>query len=140
MISDQSLKYKAQLETVIGETNVKSSMISLTVKMGTAKLVVKSEDTTLFSKDKNDRALVWFESADATLNDIVKVEFKNAKQATMFDLIDYGDGTYAIGFKDGKVDKSLMGKTVTVSLNVFVEGNQTAKANATANVKLTIVK
>ena len=139
-ISDQSLKYKAQLETTFGETIVKSSMISLTVKMGTAKLTVKTEDATLFAKDKNDRAMFWFESVDATLNDIAKVEFKNAKQANMFELIDYGDGTYAIGFKDGKVDKSLIGKTVTVSLNVFIEGNQTAKANATANVKLTIVK
>ena len=140
VISDQSLKYKAQLETVIGGNTIKSNLISLTVKMGTAKLVVKSEDTTLFSKDKNDRALVWFESVDATLNGIARVEVKNTKQATMFELIDYGDGQFAIGFRDGKVDKSLIGKTVTVALNVFLEGNQTAKANATANVKLTIVK
>ena len=140
VISSHTLKYKAQLETMIGDTIVKSGMISLTVKMGTAKLTVKTEDTTLFAKDKNDRALVWFEAADTTLNDITKVAFKNAKQAAMFELIDYGDGTYAIGFKDGKVDKSLIGKTVTVALNVFIEGNQTAKANAAVNVKLTIVK
>ena len=140
VISDQTLKYKAQLETQIGGNTVKSNLISLTVKMGTAKLTVKSSDTTIFAKDKNDRAVFRFESVDATLNDIAKVEFKNAKQGNMFELIDYGDGTYAIGFKDGKVDKSLIGKTVTVNLNVFLEGNQTAKANASVNVKQTIVK
>ena len=32
------------------------------------------------------------------------------------------------------------GKTVTLNLNIFIDGNQTAKANATVKVKLTIVK
>ena len=68
------------------------------------------------------------------------MEFKNAKQAAQFQIIKYGNGTYAIGFKDGNVDRSLIGKTVAVSLNIFLEGNLTAKANTTASVKLTVVK
>ena len=140
VISDQTLKYKAQLETKFNENIVKSNMISLTVKMGAAKLTVKSEGTTLFAKDKNDRVEFSLATADAALNGITRVEFKNARQAALLELIDYGDGTYAIGFKDGKVDKSLIGKSVTVPLNIFLEGNRTAKANATVNIKLTIVK
>ena len=140
IISDQSLKYKAQLETVIGGQTVKSSQINLNVKMGSAKLTVKSANTTLFAKDCNDRALFWFESTDAAQNAVTKVEFKNAKQAALFRLIDNGDGSWSIAFKDGNVDKSLIGKSVTVSLNVFIQGNMTAKANASVNVKLTIVK
>ena len=140
VICDHSLKYKAQLETVIGENTILSGMISLNVKMGTAKLTVVAKNATLFSKDKHDRALFWFETTDATLNSVARVEFKDAKQAAMFELIDHGDGTYAIGFKDGKVDTKLVGKSVTVNLNVFIEGNETTKANAAVAVKLTIAK
>ena len=122
---------------------VKSKQVDLKLKMGSTKLVTQSSDTTLFAKDKNDRALVWFESKDATLNEVAKVEFKDAKQAQMFGLIGYGNGVYAIAFENG-VDSSLVGKsatkTVTVTLNVFIEGNPTEKANTTAKVKLTVVK
>lgn len=142
VITDHSLKYKAQLETRVYEdkTPVKSNMISLSVRMGTAKLTARTSDTTLFARDKNDRATVWFEAADAALNNVAKVEIKDTMQAAMFEIIDYGSGVYAIGFKDGNVDPSLVGKTVTVTLNVFIDGNLTAKANATAKVKLTVVK
>lgn len=139
-VLDHSAKYTVKLVSRIGDVVIESKPASLSVKMGTAKLAVKAEDTTLFAMDKNDRALVWFEAADESLNDAAKVAFKNAKQAELFELIEYGDGTWAIGFRDGKVDKSLVGKTVTVNLNVFIEGNQTTKANATVNVKLTVVK
>ena len=142
VISNSGLKYKAQLETDLyaNDDPVKSSMISLKVKMGAAKLTVKSSGTTLFAKDGNDRALVWFEAKDEALKGVAKVEIKAAKQRNLFEIIDYGNGEFAIGFKDGNVDESLIGKSVTVTLNVFVEGNQTAKANTTAKVKLTIVK
>jgi len=39
------------------------------------------------------------------------------------------------------VDNSLVGKTITVTLNVFLEGNQIpTKANTTVKLKLTVVK
>ena len=141
VISDQTLKYKAQLETALYADiyPVKSSMISLSVKMGAAKLTVMTSDTTLFANDKNDRALVWFEAKDAALNDVSRVEIKDAKYQDKFEVIDYENGQFAIAFKDG-VPENLIGKTVTLNLNVFIEGNETAKANTTAKVKLTIVK
>lgn len=152
VITDHTLKYKAQLETAVyaDREPVKSNMISLNVKMGSTKLTVRSADTTLFAQDKNDRVTVWFEAADGTLNDVADITIKDAKQAAMFDIIDYGNGVYAIGFKDKKVHESLLAagkatsKTVTVTLNVFIEGNleigTSSKVNTTAKVKLTIVK
>ena len=141
VISDHTLKYKAQLETKVYDDRepVKSAMISLSVKMGTAKLTVKTSGTTLFGKDRNDRALVWFEAKDAALNAVSKVEIKDAKYQDKFEVIDYGNGQFAIGFRGG-VPESLIGKTVTLNLNIFIEGNQTEKANTPAKVKLTIVK
>ena len=146
--------YKVKLVSMFGETKVESKEISMSVVMGSTKLTVKSSSTTMFAKDRNDRALVWFEMTDTTLNEVSSITFKNANHAKMFEIIPYGDGMFAIGFKDGKVDKSLIatgkatGKTVTVSLNVIVDGNattdptisKTPKVNTTVNVKLTIMK
>jgi hypothetical protein len=95
----------------------------------------------------NDRVVVTFTAADAKLNGIEKVEIKSAAQAAMFDLIDNGDGTYSIAFKDGVIPASIATQlkkkasyAVTLTLNIYIEGNPTAKANTTASVKLTIVK
>lgn len=138
---DHSAKYSVQMVTSINGSEIcRSKMVAMTIKMGTAKLTATATDTVLFAKDIHDRVLFWFESTDATLNEVARVEFKDDKQAAMFELIDYGDGAYAIGFKDGQVDKKLVGKSVIVNLNVFIEGNETVKANATASVKLTVVK
>ena len=157
IISNHTLKYKAQLETKIpGKTDpIKSNQISLSVKMGAAKLTTMSSGTTMFAKDRNDRAVVWFESSDATLNDVASIQIKDAKYKDVFEIIDYRDGSFAIAFKDGKIHESIAKQlekkssvSITLNLNVFIEGNETvdpavsktAKANATQKVKLTIVK
>ena len=46
----------------------------------------------------------------------------------------------ALSFKDGKVDSKLLGKTVTLNLNVILDGNESSKINATVKLKLTIMK
>jgi len=146
--------YKVRIEAKFGGKTVQSPLINMTVTMGSTKLSVKTSDTTLFAGDRHDRALVWFEAADASLNDVAKIELKDSKQRQMLEIIDYGNGLYAIGFKDGTVHKNLLptgkatSKTITVTLNVYLDGNQTvdpavsktAKVNTTASVKLTIVK
>ena len=149
IIGNHTLKYKAQLETKIpGKTDpIKSNQISLSVKMGAAKLTAKSSGTTLFAKDRNDRVIVWFEAADASLNDVASVKIKDAKYKDVFEIIDYRDGSFAIAFKDGKLHESIAKQlekkssvSITLSLDVFMEGNESAKANTTQKVKLTIVK
>jgi len=137
-------KYRVALTAVVDGVSVVSKQIDLRVKMGSAKLTVKTKDKLLFAKDKNDRVLFWFETKDAALNAVSRVEIKNTKQAEQFEIISYGNGEYAIAFKDTNVAKNLVGKSatksVTVTLNIFIEGNQLTKANTTASVKLTVVK
>ena len=140
-----NLKYKVELVSELeGLEPVSSGKVSISVKMGSAKLSLKSSGTTLFAKDKYDRALVWFTTTDAALNSVAEVTIKDAKYQNMFEIIDYENGEFAIGYKDGIVHSSLIGKkastTVTVTLNIVLEGNETGKANTTAKVKLTVVK
>lgn len=141
---DHSAKYKVKLVTYKGEAKLcETKEISISVKAGSAKLTAKTDNTTLFAKDKNDRALVWFEATDATLNGVKEITIANTTQAKQFEIIPYGDGLFAIGFKDGKADSALTKRninSVSIKLNVFVKGNETAKASTTATVKLTIVK
>ena len=68
-----------------------------------------------------------------------KIEIKDAKYQDIFEVYDYENGTFGIGFK-GDVPKNLAGTTVTLNLNVYLTGNISAKPNATVKVKLTIMK
>lgn len=134
------LKYKVQLVSTLGELEYKSSPVSISVKMGSAKLTMLSSDTTLFAKDKNDRAEMTFTAKDETLNQVKSIAIKDSKYKNLFEIIPYGNGEFAIGFANGVVDSSIRGKTITLNLNVFVEGNDTTTANATMKLKLTVVK
>ena len=149
VVDSHGLKYKAELETKLpGSADpIKSGKISLSVKMGSTKLTTKSSDTTLFAKDRNDRALVWFESTDMTLNDVKTIEIKDTKYKDAFEIVSYGDGRFAIGFADGKIHKEIAKQlqkkasvSISLNLNIFIEGNESTKANTTAQVKLTILK
>ena len=86
---------------------------------------------------------LWFDAKDAELNCVSGIGIKEAKYQNMFEVTDYGDGHYAIGYKDNAVHPSLITKknsiTVTLILNIFLKGNQTVKVNITAKTKLTIV-
>lgn len=137
---DHSKTYKVQLVTTFGETEVRSALTAIKVKMGTAKLTLAAEDTVLFAKDKNDRVTFQISAKDAALNEGVRVEIKDAKYRDLFGIFAYGNGEFAIGFKDGKVPESLASKSVTLNLNIFLDGNETTKANAAAKLKLSIVK
>lgn len=137
---DHSGKYTVQVVTCIGGNKVcESKPIALAVKMGKAKLTLKAKDTILFAKDAHDRVKFRIDSADATVNGVAKVEIKDTKYKGSFEIFDHGNGEFAIGFKDGNVDKSLIGKTVTVNLNVLLEGNEAAKVNTTVKFKINIL-
>ena len=142
MLTDPTVKYKARLETRLypDREPILSGMISLSVKMGSAKVTVLAEDTTLFAGDRFDEVLLRFEASDAALKSVARVEIKDPKPAAQFQVTDLGNGTYAISFRDGQVDQRLTGKSVTLTLNLSLQGNGTAKANTTAKVKLSILK
>jgi hypothetical protein len=140
-----SLKYRVQLESSMegfdGQTySYRSAQVNINVKMGSVKLTMSAPDTTLFARDKNDRIVVRFTAADASLNAVKKVEIRDARYRNVFEVLRYGNGEFAIAFKDGKVDKSIQGKTIPLNLNVFMEGNTTTRVNATARVNIQILK
>lgn len=135
------LKYKVKLvSTLVGlEKPVESAQTSIGVKMGSAKLTMLSNGTTLFAKDKNDRAELMFTAKDETLNQVKSIAIKDSKYKNLFEIIPYGNGEFAIGFANGTVDSSIQGKTITLNLNVFLEGNADTAAT-TMKLKLTVVK
>lgn len=134
---DMSKKHQLQLVAKFGTMEVNTKPIALNIKMGSAKLTAQAEGT-LFSQDKNSRMNLRFTSTDAALNGVARVEIKDAKYTDVFEVFDYGNGQFAIGFKDGMVPAKLT--SVNLSLNVWLEGNETTKANTTLKLKVTIVK
>ncbi len=133
---DHSQKYTATLTATFANGTTATASGALKMKMGSAKLTLKADSTVLFANDKNSRVNVSFASIDNTLNGVAKVEL-DPKLANQFELFDYGNGQYAIGFKDGKVPAKLT--NVNLPLEVWLEGNVTAKSNASPKVKISIV-
>ena len=83
---------------------------------------------------------VVFTAKDETLNQVKSIAIKDSKYKDLFEIHKYGNGEFAIGFAADKEDKSIEGKTITLNVNVFLEGNVTEKVNTTVKLKLTIVK
>ena len=134
---DHTQKYTATLTATFANGTTATASGALKLKMGSAKLTVNADSTTLFANDKHSRVNISFVSADRTLNKVAKVTL-DPKLANQFELFDYGNGQYAIGFKDGIVPAKLT--SANISLNVWLEGNETTKANASVKVKLIIVR
>ena len=143
-------KYKAQIVTMFNKGiveegqryTIKSPMVSFTVKTGTAKMKVVGAPT-LYQKDAYSRGEFSLTSTDLTLNDIAKVELKPSKTAGYFELHDYGNGQFAIGFKDDTISAAAKKlTTATVTLNIWHKGidPDTAKPDATVSLKITLVK
>ena len=138
---DHSRKYTVQMVTYMDGVRICASKpITLPVKMGTAKLTLAAKDKALFAKDVHDRAVFHVNSPDVSVNQVSKVEIKDAKYKNLLEIHSYGNNEFAIGYKNEEVGNQLKGKTVTVNLSVFLKGNETTKANATLKLKVTIVK
>lgn len=138
---DHTKTYKVELESTVSGVTVKSPKVSVKVKMGSAKLTLTADGNTMFGNDCNDRIAFRMTAKDHTLNGVKKVVSRDAR----FEIVEYGNGEFALAFAKNSVDRSLLGKTVSVSLDVFLEGNETVsavkpKANATLKLKVSIVK
>ncbi len=134
-------KYKAKVVATFenGHT-VSSPLVSITVKTGSAKMKVTGTPT-LYLKDKNSRGKFTLTSDDLTLNDIDRVVIKDAKNLAMFELYDYGNRQYAIGFKGNTVTAAAAKlKSASIPINIWHTGNNTNKPDATVTLKVTIVK
>ena len=121
---------KYRLE-ILCEGMEKPAYVNLTVKSGTAK--VTAAPVRLYTKDANHRAELTFMSSDRTLNAVARVELKDAKLKTSYEVLDLGDGQFALRLRPGA-----KAKNGTVTVNLFFEGNNGKKPNATASVKVEI--
>ena len=113
--------------------------MQLKVKQGSAKLTLSMEEGVLYTADSRSRVEFTLVSQDSSLNDVARVEFKDAKLAQMLTVYDYGDGNFAIGFADEKVDRSLISEkasTKNLVLNVYLEGSAGDKPNTTVKLPL----
>ena len=134
--------YKIRMVANCNGVEVQTSQVGVSVKMNSAKLTLSANNPTLFARDKHARAPFRITTADQTLNPIREVRIKDAKHQKLFELKTYGSGSFALAFLDDTVDASLMKKdqTLTVPLQIFLEGNGTTSPNATVNLKVKILK
>ncbi len=139
--ADSRLKYKVRVIAGFANgTEAATPLTAITVKTGAARLTV-SGTPVLYLKDVNSRGDFRVTSADLTLNGIAKAEIKDAKNAAMFELYEYGGGRFAIGFKDGVIAPAAAKlKSVSIPINIWLDGSETAKPNAAVTIKINIAK
>lgn len=111
--------------------------VALKVTMGKAAMTTDVKAVQLYAKDKHSTGVVTIKTHDTTLNRIRSVTLKDAGVAEGYVLKDFGGGQYAIAFAPGKVALAQNG---TVSLQVFLEGNNSTVPNTTVSVKVSVLK
>lgn len=84
----------------------------------------------LYKVDGYSRSTFRLSIADTTVNPIVEV----TSASSLYEIYDYGNGEYAIGFKDNTVTTAKY--PTSVKLNIRLDGN--ANASATVTLKLRI--
>ena len=139
--ADSRVKYKVRvIASFASGAEAATPLTAITVKTGAARLTVSGKPA-LYLKDVNSRGDFRITSADLTLNGIAKAEIKDAKNAAMFELYEYSGGRFAIGFKDGVIAPSAAKlRSVSIPINIWIDGNETAKPNTTVTVRINIAK
>lgn len=125
-----ALTGKYRLE-ILCEGMEKEAYTALSVKCGTARFTVAS--VSLYAKDANDMARLTITTTDKTVNTLERVELKDARLKGTYEVLDLGSGQFALCLIPGA-----KAKTGTVTLNLFCEGNTTAKPSGTVSVKVEI--
>ena len=125
-----ALTDKYRLE-ILCEGMEKEAYTALSVKCGTARFTVAS--VSLYAKDANDVACLTITTTDKTVNTLERVELKDARLKGTYEVLDLGGGQFALCLIPGA-----KAKTGTVTLNLFCEGNTTAKPSGTVSVKVEI--
>ena len=129
-----ALKYRAVL-TLPGVANSDPAYVSLPVKSGSAPVKL-SGTAVLYKNDRFSRSPIPFTVTDGAMNPISRVEIKDPKLAQLYEVYSYGNGEFAIGFKNDTVGAGV--KSGNVALEVYVDGNASAKSNASVTLKLNI--
>ena len=121
-------KYRLEIQC---EGMEKEAYAALSVKCGTARFTAAS--VSLYAKDANDMARLAITTTDTTVNTLERVELKDAKLKGTYEVLNLGNGQFALRLLPGAQAKS-----GTVTLNIFCEGNTTAKPSGTVSVKVEI--
>ena len=121
---------KYSVQATVAGASAKATV--LTVKQGAARLSLSPKSVSLVKTDRYSRGEVVLTVTDKALAGVAHVEL-DSKSAGLFDLTDLGGGRYTISYAGGVITTA---KARTVSLRVFLIGNQTAKPNATLSVKV----
>ena len=129
-----ALKYRAVL-TLPGVANSDPAYVSLPVKSGSAPVKL-SGTAVLYKNDRFSRSPIPITVTDGAMNPISRVEIKDPKLAQLYEVYSYGNGEFSIGFKNDTVGAGV--KTGNVALEVYVDGNASAKSNASVTLKLNI--
>lgn len=126
-------KYRAEM-TFTGKSGIDNLLtipaVALPLKSNTVKATV-SGTPVLYKADKYSRASFRLNIADATVNAIEAVESTNP----LYQIEDYGNGEYAICFNTSSWTAATKYPT-SVTLNVFLDGNENAAAKVTLKLSL----
>ncbi|MCR5137322.1 MAG: leucine-rich repeat domain-containing protein, partial [Oscillospiraceae bacterium] len=113
-----------------------SKAVNLTLKQSKATVTQSTKAVTLSKQDRYDRQSVILSLSDSTLQGIRDVTLTGGNG--VLKLTPLGNGEYAIGYTNSKLPADIAKlKSTTVKLNVFLQGNGGAKADATLSVKVT---
>ena len=126
---DPAQKYSVGLSvTVDGRSGKTASPTAIGVKVGKAKFTAAPAAIQLLKQDRYSSGTVILSTADAGLSEIAGVFPANAN----YEVTQIGYGKYAVTYTGPM--KSM--KNATLKLNVFLEGNGGAKANAAVSLKV----
>ncbi|MBR2669180.1 MAG: hypothetical protein IKE36_05215 [Solobacterium sp.] len=117
---------------------VTSKAVTLKVVQGKASVKLSTKEVTLLKTDRYSRAQVDVVLSEAQLGvaRVVMVSPKDKSGRPYFTLAEQ-NGTYEICYNENVLPKDIAKlKTKTVKLKVYLEGNTTAKPNATLSVKV----
>lgn len=125
-----ALKYRAKLTFKGG---AQPAYVNLTVKNGTVKATLDGTPV-LYQIDRNSRGTFKIRVMDETVNPITKVEIRDAKVAALYQIYNYGNGEFAIGFKDNTVQNAKY--PTSAALTVFFDGSQKPSASITLKLQI----
>ena len=123
--------------TEAGQTAATKTPVLIPIKMGTAKPVLSTKEVQLLKNDRYSYEEFRIETGDETLAGIREVRIVDKTNSFAIETV--GSGKYAIHFAGNEVSAAAMkAKSMSVKLEVYLEGNNTAKANATLSLKVNI--
>lgn len=134
----KTTKYSVTVSEVIDAKETSSKSVSLSIKQGSAKIKSDKSTLKLYVKDRYSNAEFTLTRSDKALSEIENVVI-DSKNDAFFNLVNEGYGKYSISYDNSLVPKGFKkGTSKTVSVKVFLNGNETTSPNATIKIKVTI--